>query len=67
MNKMFKENGSISEEGERVFKEILDSKIDMILNQASNKQELRIIGSLIYSRIGDAIADKIRDALYPNK
>lgn len=67
MSKMFKENGLLSQEGERVFKEILDNKINVILNQATSEQELRILGSLLHSRIGDAVADRIRDTLSTRK
>lgn len=58
MKKMYKENGMISAEGERIFQEILDSKIAVILKQAENETELRILGSLIASRVGDAVADR---------
>lgn len=60
MSKLFKENGMISEEGERVFQEILDSKIAVILKQAENETELRILGSLIMGRVGNAITDQIQ-------
>lgn len=60
MSKLFKENGMISEEGERVFKEILDSKISVILKQAESESELRILGSLIMSRVGDAVANRVQ-------
>lgn len=59
MKKMFTENGLLSEEGSRVFKEILDGKINTILSQAENVAELQILGSLLHKRIGDAVSEKI--------
>lgn len=53
--KMFTENGFLSEEGERVFSEIIDSKISTILKQAKNDDELRILESLLKNRIGEAV------------
>lgn len=60
MNKMYKENGFLSEEGERVFKEVLDSKISVLLKQGQTEHELRLIGSLIQQRVGTAVADAVQ-------
>jgi hypothetical protein len=60
MNKLFKENGFLSEEGERVFKEILDGKIATLLKQGTSENEIRIIGGLIQKRVGDAVADAVQ-------
>ena len=59
MSKLFTEAGFLSSEGNRVFKEVLDSKIKMLLSQASNEQELRIISSLILQRVGEMTSTAI--------
>lgn len=57
MNKLYTENGFLSTEGDRVFKEILDGKISILLNQAENENELRLVASLIHKRISDMVSD----------
>ena len=59
MSKLYKENGFLSDEGERVFKEILDGKIVALLKQAESENELRLIGSLIHKRVGNLVADAV--------
>lgn len=59
MSKLYTENGFLSEEGKRVFKEILDGKIASLLRQAEDENELRLIGSLILKRVGDLVSDAV--------
>lgn len=61
MSKLYKENGMISEEGQRVFKETIDAKIRMLLGQGETETEVRIIASLIHARVGDFALDKIQE------
>ena len=61
MSKLYKENGFLSEYGEDTFSQYLDKEINVLLNSAKNENELRLIGSLIYKRVGDILADRIRD------
>ncbi len=58
MEKLFKENGYLSENGELVFDAFLDKAILMLLNGAESESELRLIGSLIQKRVGDAVSDQ---------
>ncbi len=60
MDKLFKENGFLSEEGERVFKELLDGKIATLLKQGNSENEIRLIGSLIQKRVGDAVSNAVQ-------
>ena len=60
MKKLFQENGFLSEEGERVFKELLDSKIATLLKQGESETEIRLIGGLIQKRVGDAVFDAVQ-------
>lgn len=61
MSKLYKENGMISEEGQRVFKETIDAKIRMLLKQGETETEIRIIASLIHARVGEFALDKIQE------
>lgn len=61
MSKLFNEAGFLSDEGQRVFREVLDGKVKMILCQAANETELRIIGSLICQRVGNLVANNIEE------
>jgi len=61
MSKLFKENGMLSEEGNRVFKETLDGTIKTLLSQGENEAEVRVISSLIRARTGEFALDKIQD------
>lgn len=61
MSKLFSEAGFLSDEGKRVFKEVLNGKISMLLKQATNETELRIIGSLIQHRVGEMTTSAIVD------
>ena len=61
MSKLFTEAGFLSDEGKRIFKEVLNDKISMLLKQASNETELRIIGSLIQQRVGEMVASAVSD------
>jgi hypothetical protein len=61
MSKLFTEAGFLSDEGKRVFKEVLNGKISMLLKQAKNENELRIIGSLIQQRVGELTTTAVAD------
>lgn len=61
MSKLFTEAGFLSDEGKRVFKEVLDGKISMLLAQATSENELRLIGSLIQQRIGELVTSAVVD------
>ncbi len=60
MSKLFKENGFLSEDGEKIFKETLDPQISALLKQGQNENEIRLIASLIHKRVGDAAANLIQ-------
>jgi len=55
--KLYKENGYLSEIGEDTFKQYLDKEIQLLLNNAADVGELRLIGSLIQKRVGDLVSD----------
>lgn len=57
MTKLFNENGFLSEYGAESFKQ-LDDEINVLLNSANDETELRLIGTLIQKRVGDAISNK---------
>lgn len=59
MSKLYKENGFLSEYGDSVFSEYLDKEVNVLLNSASNENELRLIGSLIAKRVGDIVSNRI--------
>lgn len=59
--KLFRQNGFISECGESTFQAYLDKEIKILLNQAENETEARIIGSLIANRVGNMVADRVAD------
>ena len=59
MSKLFTEAGFLSDEGRRVFKETIDRNISMLLVNATNENELRLIGSLIHQRVGQMVTDRL--------
>jgi len=59
MSKLFTEAGFLSDEGRRVFKETIDKNISMLLGNATNENELRLIGSLIHQRVGQMVTDRL--------
>jgi len=59
-NKLFTENGFLSPEGERVFKEMLDAKVRTIINSAEGETEIQIVGSLLQQRIGNLVSESLQ-------
>jgi hypothetical protein len=57
--KLFKQNGFLTERGESTFETYLDEQIHGLLNQAETEAELRLIGSLIANRVGNMVADRV--------
>lgn len=55
--KLYKENGYLSEFGEKTFKLFLDKEIESLLKESKSESELRLIGSLIQKRVGDLVSD----------
>lgn len=60
MEKLFKENGMLSAAGEDNFAQFLDGDIIVLLNDAEDESELRLIGSLIQQRVGKLVTDAIQ-------
>jgi len=58
-DKLFKQNGFLTERGEETFKAFLDKEVEILLNNAESESELRIIGSLIANRVGNMVADRV--------
>jgi hypothetical protein len=58
-DKLFKQNGFLSEFGEEAFQDYLDQRVHFLLNTAESESELRLIGSLIMNRVGNMIADRV--------
>jgi hypothetical protein len=58
-DKLFKQNGFLSEDGENAFETYLDEQIHKLLNRAESESELRLIGSLIANRVGNMVADRV--------
>lgn len=58
-DKLFKQNGFLSEEGEQTLKSFLDTELNILLNQAKSESELRLIGSIISNRVGNMVADRV--------
>jgi|SRR5208282_1769720 len=61
MSKLFTEACFLSDEGKKIFKEVLNDSISMLLNQATSESELRIIGSLIQQRVGEMTTTAVVD------
>jgi replication fork clamp-binding protein CrfC len=59
MSKLFTEGGFLSDEGKRVFSEVLDSSVFKLLDGAANESELRLIGSLIQQRVGALVTNTV--------
>ena len=60
MNKLYKENGFLSEYGKGNFEKYLDKEVKMLLKTGDSENEINLIGSLIMKRIGDLIFDQIQ-------
>lgn len=59
MKKLYTENGFLSVDGDDNFCQFLDKEILVLLNEAKNENEIRLISSLIIKRVGDIVADRV--------
>ncbi len=65
MNKLFSENGQLTEHGQNVFDQQLGG-LEKLLNHATNEAELRIIGCLIASYAGNLVSKRVLDYSAPD-
>lgn len=57
--KLYKENGQLSDHGKMIFDECLKQGIGKLLHSTNDINEVRLLGSLMASYLGDKVCDKI--------
>ena len=60
MNKFVNERGFLTDEG-KIFVGSFKNEVDKILKIANSENELRLIGSILNSMIGDSVANIIKN------
>lgn len=59
MSKLFKEDGNLTEYGDKLLREEFDMEVKLWLKQANSETEVQILGSLLAKRVGDLVNEQL--------